>query len=65
MGAFTGSDGAVVLDSMIDHVVFVAIKNGEHAAEGYMIANFELNVSSKVPLSSVKELIMMSVQNHA
>jgi len=45
-----------------EEVVFVAIKNGEHDGIGYLLANFETEISEKIiPLKSVNQFILNTV----
>lgn len=46
-----------VLNNFKSYVAFVAIKNGEHNGIGYLTSNFKLNISDKIPVTDVKDLI--------
>ena len=51
-------DTSVEVDSFIDHVAFVAIKNGEHNGEGYLLADFSTTDKERIELENVHELIL-------
>jgi len=53
------------VNSFADHVSFVAIKNGEHHGDGYLIANFPHTIDKRIPLTSVRDIIFSTVKDGA
>jgi hypothetical protein len=47
-----------VIPDFLNHVSFVAIKNGEHNGIGYLTSNFDLPVSGEIPLTQVRDIIL-------
>jgi len=53
------------VNSFADHVSFVAIKNGEHHGDGYLITNFPHTIDKSIPLTSVRDIIFSTVKDSA
>lgn len=63
--AITSSISGATIEGFRDHIDFVAIKNGEHNGDGYLISNRKLPVDNPIPLTETRNLIINSVQVHA
>lgn len=54
-------DQNLVIQQFRTHVSFVAIKNGEHNGEGYVLSNFDLEKNEVFPLRELRDVITNAV----
>lgn len=52
------SSSAAEVKNFRNYISFVAIKNGEHNGEGYLISNFKTNLPSKMELKNVHDFLL-------
>ena len=58
-------DADIKVDSFKSYTAFVAIKNGEHHGDGYLTANYPLDLPNNIELTQVKDFLVKEVISSA
>lgn len=59
--SITHPSEGLLYENFKEQVAFVALKNGEHNGEGYVLSNFDLNKDDVFPLRELRDIIVTSV----